>query len=116
MTNKKCREGDLSIAASVCLRRIIMKNNLSIRSCLTLMVVAFAITLVIGAAIGLLALRSENHALQQTYTVDTPAVANLENSAGQLLRLRLALATYASLVDLNDQDGANGGLQRLCSY
>jgi methyl-accepting chemotaxis protein len=116
MTNKKCREGDLSIAVSVCLRRIIMKNNLSIRSCLTLMVVAFAITLVIGAAIGLLALRSENHALQQTYTVDTPAVANLENSAGQLLRLRLALATYASLTDLHDAKGADAVLKRSDNY
>jgi methyl-accepting chemotaxis protein I, serine sensor receptor len=116
MTNKKCREGDLSIAVSVCLRRIIMKNNLSIRSCLTLMVVAFAITLVIGAAIGLLALRSENHALQQTYTVDTPAVANLENSAGQLLRLRLALATYASLTDLHDAKGADAVVKRSDTY
>jgi methyl-accepting chemotaxis protein I, serine sensor receptor len=116
MTNKKCREGDLSIAASASLRRIIMRKNLSIRSCLTLMVVAFAITLVIGAAIGLLALRSENRALQQTYTVDTPAVANLENSAGQLLRLRLALATYAALTDLHDAKGADAVLKRSDTY
>jgi methyl-accepting chemotaxis protein-1 (serine sensor receptor) len=93
-----------------------MKKNLSIRSCLTLMVVAFAITLVIGAAIGLFALRSENQALQQTYTVDTPAIANLENSAGQLLRLRLALATYASLTDLHDAKGAEAVLKRSDNY
>jgi methyl-accepting chemotaxis protein I, serine sensor receptor len=116
MTNKECREGDLSIAAFVCSRRIIMKKNLSIRSCLTLMVVAFAITLIVGAAIGLASLRSENHALQQTYTVDTPAVANLENSAGQLLRLRLALATYASLTDLHDTKGADAVLKRSDNY
>jgi methyl-accepting chemotaxis protein I, serine sensor receptor len=57
-----------------------------------------------------------NASLQQMYTVDTPAVADLEGSAGQLLRLRLALATYASLVDLNDQDGAAAVLQRFDQY
>jgi hypothetical protein len=41
-----------------------MRRNLSIRTCLTLMVAAFAVTLMIGAAIGLAALRAENHALQ----------------------------------------------------
>ena len=80
------------------------------------MVVAFAVTLMIGAAIGLAALRAENHALQQTYTVHTPAVANLENSAGQLLRLRLALATYSSLNDLHDANGADAVLKRSDKY
>ncbi|HEY3599213.1 MAG TPA: methyl-accepting chemotaxis protein [Paraburkholderia sp.] len=93
-----------------------MPRNLSIKTCLTLMVVAFAITLMVGAAIGLFALRSENHALEQTYTIDTPAVANLENSAGQLLRLRLALATYASLDELHDVKGAEAVLKRSDKY
>ena len=93
-----------------------MRRNLSIRTCLTLMVIAFAVTLMIGAAIGLAALRAENHALQQTYTVDTPAVANLENSSGQLLRLRLALATYSSLNDLHDAKGADAVLKRSDKY
>jgi methyl-accepting chemotaxis protein-1 (serine sensor receptor) len=89
---------------------------MSIRTCLTLMVVAFAFTLMLGAAAGLLSLRTENQALKQTYTVDTPAVANLENSAGQLLRLRLALATYASLTDLGDAEGAQAVLKRSDKY
>ncbi|MDE1005098.1 MAG: Tar ligand binding domain-containing protein, partial [Paraburkholderia fungorum] len=87
-----------------------MLKNLSIRTCLTLMIVFFGVVLLFGAAAGLLSLRSSNASLQQMYTVDTPAVADLEGSAGQLLRLRLALATYASLVDLNDQDGATAVL------
>lgn len=93
-----------------------MLKNLSIRSCLTLMIAFFAAALLLGAAAGLLSLRSSNASLQQMYTVDTPAVADLEGSAGQLLRLRLALATYASLVDLNDQDGANAVLKRFDQY
>ncbi|WP_027803650.1 methyl-accepting chemotaxis protein [Paraburkholderia dilworthii] len=93
-----------------------MLKNLSIRSCLTLMIAFFAAALLLGAAAGLLSLRSSNASLQQMYTVDTPAVADLEGSAGQLLRLRLALATYASLVDLNDEDGANAVLKRFDQY
>ena len=93
-----------------------MLKNLSIRTCLTLMIVFFGLVLLFGAAAGLLSLRSSNASLQQMYTVDTPAVADLEGSAGQLLRLRLALATYASLVDLNDQDGANAVLKRFDQY
>ncbi|MFM0213492.1 methyl-accepting chemotaxis protein [Paraburkholderia sediminicola] len=93
-----------------------MLKNLSIRTCLTLMIVFFGVVLLFGAAAGLLSLRSSNASLQQMYTVDTPAVADLEGSAGQLLRLRLALATYASLVDLNDQDGANAVLKRFDQY
>ena len=93
-----------------------MLKNLSIRTCLTLMILFFGVVLLFGAAAGLLSLRSSNASLQQMYTVDTPAVADLEGSAGQLLRLRLALATYASLVDLNDQDGANAVLKRFDQY
>ncbi|WP_434108407.1 methyl-accepting chemotaxis protein [Paraburkholderia caffeinilytica] len=93
-----------------------MLKNLSIRTSLTLMIMFFGAVLLFGAAAGLLSLRSSNASLQQMYTVDTPAVADLEGSAGQLLRLRLALATYASLVDLNDQDGANAVLKRFDQY
>ncbi|RDK04262.1 methyl-accepting chemotaxis protein [Paraburkholderia lacunae] len=93
-----------------------MLKKLSIRTCLTAMVVFFFVVLLAGAAAGLLSLRSSNASLQQMYTVDTPAVADLEGSAGQLLRLRLALATYASLIDLNDQDGANAVLGRFDQY
>ncbi|HEX7911570.1 MAG TPA: methyl-accepting chemotaxis protein [Paraburkholderia sp.] len=93
-----------------------MLKNLSIRTCLNLMIVFFGVVLLFGAAAGLLSLRSSNASLQQMYTVDTPAVADLEGSAGQLLRLRLALATHASLVDLNDQDGANAVLKRFDQY
>jgi methyl-accepting chemotaxis protein-1 (serine sensor receptor) len=93
-----------------------MLRNLSIRTCLTLMILFFGVALLLGAAAGLLSLRSSNASLQQMYTVDTPAVADLEGSSGQLLRLRLALATYASLVDLNDQDGANAVLKRFDVY
>ncbi|WP_345812823.1 methyl-accepting chemotaxis protein [Paraburkholderia sp. PREW-6R] len=93
-----------------------MLKNLSIRTCLTVMIVFFGVVLLFGAAAGLLSLRSSNASLQQMYTVDTPAVADLEGSAGQLLRLRLALATYASLVDLNDQDGATAVLKRFEQY
>ncbi|WP_109482903.1 methyl-accepting chemotaxis protein [Paraburkholderia sp. C35] len=93
-----------------------MLKGLSIRAYLTLMVVLFGIVLLIGAAAGLLSLRESNASLQQMYTVDTPAVADLEGSAGQLLRLRLALATYASLIELNDQEGADAVLKRFDTY
>ncbi|HYS63903.1 MAG TPA: methyl-accepting chemotaxis protein [Paraburkholderia sp.] len=93
-----------------------MLKNLSIRTSLTLMIAFFGVVLLLGAAAGLLSLRASNASLQQMYTVDTPAVADLEGSAGQLLRLRLALATYASLVELNDQDGADAVLKRFDQY
>jgi len=93
-----------------------MLKGLSIRASLTLMIALFGIVLLTGAAAGLLSLRASNASLQQMYTVDTPAVADLEGSAGQLLRLRLALATYASLVELNDQDGADAVLKRFDTY
>jgi methyl-accepting chemotaxis protein len=93
-----------------------MLKNLSIRASLSLMIVFFGMVLLLGAAAGLLSLRASNASLQQMYTVDTPAVADLEGSSGQLLRLRLALATYASLVELNDQDGANAVLKRFDQY
>jgi methyl-accepting chemotaxis protein len=64
----------------------------------------------------LLSLRASNEALRQTYTVDTPAVANLEDSSGQLLRLRLAFATYASLDDLHDATAAQAVLKRADQY
>ncbi|BCF95791.1 methyl-accepting chemotaxis protein I [Paraburkholderia sp. PGU19] len=93
-----------------------MLKGLSIRAYLTLMVVLFGVVLLIGAAPGLLSLRESNASLQQMYTVDTPAVADLEGSAGQLLRLRLALATYSSLIELNDQEGADAVLKRFDTY
>ena len=93
-----------------------MTKNLSIRACLTLMVVVFAATLVLGAAVGLGSLSTANESLRQTYTIDTPAVANLEDSSGQLLRLRLALATYASLDDLHDTTAAQAVLKRADQY
>jgi methyl-accepting chemotaxis protein len=93
-----------------------MLKNLSIRTCLTLMIVFFGVVLLVGAAAGLLSLRSSNASLQQMYTVDTPAVADLEGSAGQLLRVRLTLATYSSMVDLNERDGANAVLKRSDQY
>ncbi|NUA25369.1 methyl-accepting chemotaxis protein [Cupriavidus basilensis] len=93
-----------------------MLKHLSIRGRLSLMVVFFGLALVVGAAAGLLSMRAGNASLQQMYTIDTPAVADLEGSAGQLLRLRLALATYASLSDLNDQDGADAVLKRFDQY
>jgi methyl-accepting chemotaxis protein I, serine sensor receptor len=93
-----------------------MLKGLSIRAYLTTMIALFGIVLLIGAAAGLMSLRASNASLQQMYTVDTPAVADLEGSAGQLLRLRLALATYASLVELNDQDGADAVLKRFDTY
>jgi methyl-accepting chemotaxis protein-1 (serine sensor receptor) len=91
-------------------------KNLSIRASLTALIALFALAMLIGAAAGLLSLRASNASLQQMYTVDTPAVADLEGSSGQLLRLRLSLATYASLTDLNDQKGADAVLGRLSNY
>ncbi|WP_454722448.1 MULTISPECIES: methyl-accepting chemotaxis protein [Cupriavidus] len=93
-----------------------MLKHLSIRGYLSLMVVVFGFALVVGAATGLLSMRAGNEALKQMYTVDTPAVADLEGSAGQLLRVRLALATYASLTELNDQEGASAVLARSAQY
>ncbi len=93
-----------------------MMKQLSIRGSLSLLVAFFGVALVFGAAVGLYSIHTGNEALKQTYTVDTPAVADLEGSAGQLLRLRLALATYASLTELNDQDAANAVLKRFDQY
>nr|WP_315591474.1 methyl-accepting chemotaxis protein [uncultured Cupriavidus sp.] len=93
-----------------------MIKQLSIRGSLSLLVAFFGAALVFGAAVGLYSIHTGNEALKQTYTVDTPAVADLEGSAGQLLRLRLALATYASLAELNDQDAANAVLKRFDQY
>jgi methyl-accepting chemotaxis protein-1 (serine sensor receptor) len=81
-----------------------MLHKLSIRASLTLMIAFFGVVLVVGAATGLLSMRAGNESLRTMYTVNTPAVADLEGSAGQLLRLRLALATNASLSDLGDHD------------
>ncbi|MPW16043.1 HAMP domain-containing protein [Paraburkholderia sp. CNPSo 3157] len=93
-----------------------MLKGLSIRTYLTLMIVLFGIVLLIGAAAGLLSLRASNASLQRMYTIDTPAIADLEGSAGQLLRLRLSLATYSSLNELNDQQGADAVLKRFDTY
>ncbi|WP_322101546.1 methyl-accepting chemotaxis protein [Paraburkholderia sp. J41] len=93
-----------------------MLHKLSIRASLTLMIAFFGVVLLIGAATGLLSMRAGNDALRTMYTVDTPAVADLEGSAGQLLRLRLALATYASLADLGDQKAADAVLKRFDQY
>ena len=93
-----------------------MLKNLSIRASLSLIVVFFGLALVAGAAVGLLSMRAGNESLKQMYTVDTPAVADLEGTAGQLLNARLALATYASLVELNDQENAKAVLLRFDHY
>jgi len=93
-----------------------MLKTLSIRAYLSLMIVLFGVVLVVGAATGLLSLSASNSSLLQMYTVNTPAVANLEGSASQLLRLRLALATYESLVNLNDTAGAAAVLERATQY
>jgi methyl-accepting chemotaxis protein I, serine sensor receptor len=93
-----------------------MLKNLSIRSCLNAIIGLFGAALVAGAVVGLLSLNSANRSLKQMYTVDTPAVANLEGSAGQLLRLRLSLATYQSLADMNDTAGATAVLKRADQY
>ncbi len=93
-----------------------MLKNLSIRFCVNAIIGLFGVALIAGALLGVLSLNSANHSLKQMYTVDTPAVANLEGSAGQLLRLRLALATYESLVEINDADGAAAVLKRADQY
>jgi methyl-accepting chemotaxis protein len=93
-----------------------MLKKMTIRAWLTALILFFAVVLLVGAAAGLLSLRASNVSLQQMYMVDTPAVADLEGSSGQLLRLRLALATYASLNELNDQMGANAVLGRFDKY
>jgi methyl-accepting chemotaxis protein I, serine sensor receptor len=93
-----------------------MLHKLSIRASLTLMIAFFGIVLILGAATGLLSMQAGNASLRSMYTVDTPAVADLEGSAGQLLRLRLALATYASLAELGDQSAADAVLKRFDTY
>jgi methyl-accepting chemotaxis protein I, serine sensor receptor len=93
-----------------------MLKNLSIRTSLSVIMAFFGLALVVGAALGLFSMRASNQSLEQMYTVDTPAVADLEVTAGQLLNARLAIATYASLVELNDQDGAKAVLQRFDHY
>jgi methyl-accepting chemotaxis protein-1 (serine sensor receptor) len=91
-------------------------KNLSIRASLTMMIALFGIVLVVGAAVGLLSMRDGNESLRQMYTVDTPAVADLEGDAVQLLNARLALATYASLAEVKDQEGQTAVLQRFNQY
>ncbi|WP_051390919.1 methyl-accepting chemotaxis protein [Paraburkholderia mimosarum] len=93
-----------------------MLHKLSIRASLTVMIAFFGVVLVVGAATGLLSMRAGNESLRTMYTVNTPAVADLEGSAGQLLRLRLALATNASLSDLGDHDAADAVLKRFDQY
>jgi len=93
-----------------------MLSKLSIRTSLTLMVTFIGFVLVVGAAVGLLSIRQSDLSLQDMYTVDVPAVADLEGSAGQLLRMRLALATYASLSEVGDQAGASAVLGRFDQY
>jgi methyl-accepting chemotaxis protein I, serine sensor receptor len=93
-----------------------MLKKLSIRASLTALIAFFAVVLLIGAAAGVLSLRASNASLQRMYTVETPAVADLEGSSAQLLRLRLAIATYVSLSDLNDQKGAQAVLSRFDNY
>ncbi|WP_296659769.1 methyl-accepting chemotaxis protein [Paraburkholderia sp.] len=93
-----------------------MLNKLSIRTCLTLMVTFIGVVLVVGAAVGLLSIRQSDNELQDMYTVDVPAVTDLEGSSSQLLRLRLALATAASFMAIGDQPGAKGVLERFDQY
>jgi hypothetical protein len=90
--------------------------DLSIRASLSVMIAVFGIMLGVGAVVGLLSMRDSNEALHQMYTVDTPAVADLESGAGQLLNARRALATYASLAELKDQERQNAVLQRFDHY
>ena len=90
-----------------------MLKNLSIRASLNLMIALFGILLAVGAAVGLLSMRDGNESLRQMYTVDTPAVADLEGDSVKLLNARLALATYASLAELKDQAGQDAVLGRL---
>ncbi|CAB3748299.1 methyl-accepting chemotaxis protein [Paraburkholderia solisilvae] len=93
-----------------------MLKNLSIRASLNMMIGLFGLMLLLGAAVGLLSMRDGNESLRQMYTVDTPAVADLEGDTVKLLNARLALATYASLAELKDQDGQNAVLGRFNGY
>jgi methyl-accepting chemotaxis protein len=93
-----------------------MLKNLSIRASLNTIIALFGIVLVGGAAVGLLSMRDGNESLRQMYTVDTPAVADLEGDSVKLLNARLALATYASLAELKDQQGQDAVLQRFNVY
>ena len=93
-----------------------MLKQLSIRTCLTAFVVFFAIVLLIGAAAGLLSLQAGNASLQHMYTVDTPAVADLNGSAEQLLRARLSLTNYSIYVGLGDQKGEGDMLNLYTMY
>ncbi|ACR30972.1 methyl-accepting chemotaxis protein [Burkholderia glumae] len=93
-----------------------MLKNLSIRHCVNAIIGLFSGALIAGALLGVLSLNSVNHELEQMYTVDTPAVANLEGSSSQLLRLRLTLATYDSLTNIGDTDGAQAAVKRADQY
>ena len=93
-----------------------MLKNLSIRASLNMMIALFGIILAVGAAVGLLSMRDGNESLRQMYTVDTPAVADLEGDSVKLLNARLALATYASLAELKDQAGQDAVLGRFNIY
>jgi methyl-accepting chemotaxis protein I, serine sensor receptor len=93
-----------------------MLKQLSIRASLTALIVFFAIALLTGAAAGLLSLRASNASLQHMYTIETPAVSDLEGSYSQLLRLRLSLTTYSVLMELNDPKGAEALSQRAAKY
>lgn len=84
-----------------------MLSKVSIRAGLTAMSAVFCLLLLIGAAAGLLALRASNLSLQEMYEIDTPAVADLEESATQMLRVRLALSTYSARLELGDHEGAD---------
>lgn len=93
-----------------------MLEKLSIRHCLTFTILFVGVALLCGAALGLLSLNASNTSLDEMHSVDVPAVADLENSAQQMLRMRLALATYASLIDIGDQKGADAVLGRFDEY
>lgn len=93
-----------------------MPRNLSIRASLTATIVLLAISLVIGAVVGLVSLYLGNRSLQQMYGVDTPAITGLSASAEQLLQARLALATAASLADLGSREDAAAMLERVNQY
>ncbi|MEK6348287.1 MAG: methyl-accepting chemotaxis protein [Burkholderia sp.] len=93
-----------------------MLKNLSIRHCVNAIVGLFVLALIAGALLGVMSLNAANRDLKQMYTVDTPAVANLEGSSGQLLRLRLSLATYDSLTNIGDTAGAESAFKRSDQY
>ncbi|WP_414448702.1 methyl-accepting chemotaxis protein [Burkholderia sp. 22PA0099] len=93
-----------------------MLKNLSIRHCVNAIIGLFGLALIVGALLGVVSLNAANHDLKQMYTVDTPAVANLEGSSGQLLRLRLSLATYDSLTNIGDAAGADSAFKRSDQY